>query len=78
MRANPKLLPCPFCGGVAEYSGNHFVIRCSRCWAFMRSRTGEPHDALLIRWNRRTYAVESLQTAYNKPSTPAVEADMQS
>lgn len=52
-----KLLPCPFCGGEAEYYGECDMVwvRCSRygCYAEMISRFDEPEEAAAV-WNRRT------------------------
>lgn len=71
-----KLLPCPFCGGEAEYYGECDMVwvRCSRygCYAEMISRFDEPEDAVAA-WNRRTLppptplTVEQLRDRIGEP-----------
>ena len=48
----PELLPCPFCGGAAEFDGSSCwsVVRCRDCAAAVSRRFG---DDAVEAWNRR-------------------------
>jgi hypothetical protein len=65
--ACPELLPCPFCGGDAEYgevggqgddAGGHFIqctdARCAASSALIFPCGDEPKPLLRECWNRRT------------------------
>lgn len=49
-----KLLPCPFCGGEAEYhvECEMVTVRCSICGATTSGWWDEPEEAI-AEWNRR-------------------------
>ena len=49
-----RLLPCPFCGGEAEYHGecDMVAVRCSNCGAGTSGWWDEPEEAA-EEWNRR-------------------------
>lgn len=59
----PTLLPCPFCGAVAEYAHNDFynnntMARCTSCRA----------EAFYRKWNKRdNQELERLQAIINTP-----------
>ncbi len=54
MSATVKLLPCPFCGGKAEFrSGSSTTpyIRCKECGG--RTKSSRNRANLIAAWNRR-------------------------
>lgn len=54
MTATVKLLPCPFCGGKAEFrSGSSTTpyIRCRECGG--RTKSSRNRANLIAAWNRR-------------------------
>lgn len=56
MMSNENLLPCPFCGGVAQRDENfgRSARTCSKCYVSIRGGLGEPDASLDDRWNRRS------------------------
>ncbi len=59
MERMDKLKPCPFCGSLAELTGECDMVwvRCSNenCWCQMVTRFDEPEEAI-EEWNRRAMA----------------------
>ena len=69
MTAMPELLPCPFCGGVAEYirdrddGGNFVAVQCTGCGCgsgkhYPLADYAAPNAAR--EWNRRQPSADAL------------------
>lgn len=79
------LLPCPFCGGAAQFSswidvqaGVYLWAKCKQCGAGTEARLGESIDQLepiaASEWNKRDWSaamaiVHSVQSAEFTPTT---------
>ncbi len=53
----PKLKPCPFCGGEAEYDEDFFgraYIQCSNCEAHLQDK--KAYQDCIEAWNTRVVA----------------------
>ncbi len=48
----PKLLPCPFCGGKAQFEKDWDRIQCWGC-AFYYNYEGDDKKGAAEKWNRR-------------------------
>lgn len=69
MSATNKLLPCPFCGGKAEFrSGSSTTpyIRCRECGG--RTKSSRNRANLIAAWNRRAQAIAT--TVGDTDATP--------
>ena len=54
----PKLKPCPFCGGEAEYDEDFFgraYIQCSNCEAHLQDK--KAYQDCIEAWNKRVVIV---------------------
>ena len=60
MTDEPKLLPCPFCGGEAELCGDkmrEYFVRCKTCEA-SAMRDMELISSAIVYWNARVGQLE--------------------